>query len=592
MRDTDCIVSPGLDESFRWALNYLLLHNRNALAQVRYTVGPLCILKWPVPIAHNIAISTIFYFFTGWLFTYMYTSFYSRMRSTFQLVVPLLACAVLLLIVSVDVALLGCIILAILNFRFLDDRKYIVVAVLITVCGMYLKTSLFVLFACIWASFIIYLLFSRQYLYVLRLLVVGVALYLLSGLLLLGSVSGLISFTQHNVGFAVQYSDLLSIYPYNNPKYLTGCVLCLVIIFILFRRQPGGFLMGLTGLALFATWKYSLGREDIYHALMFAYLLILLTILFLATQQRRIHSGMLLLLVAVCCYSSNLQYTPAYTDKYFWLPSFVNFNARVLHPHRFKEQIGAETKSDCAPNILPAAWQNVIDKNTVDVFPWDLSIVMINNLNYLPRPSLQSIGLNADNDLADAATFSAAAAPTYLIWHTTPGPNTSIDGLDEQYIPNTCAATTEAIIANYHLTSFTNDRLAVWAKRPVPTPVQKHDAGSLTTSWGLWVTLPAHDSGNIIKGYIDYDNTLLFSLRNFFYKGSPVFIDYETDSGKVMHYRFSKQCGHDGLFLTPLWIDNQGHTVNIKRVRFTTEVPDYFSKDVRIGLQQITIAGK
>jgi hypothetical protein len=93
----------------------------------------------------------------------------------------------------------------------------------------------------------------------------------------------------------------------------------------------------------------------------------------------------------------------------------------------------------------------------------------------------------------------------------------------------------------------------------------------------------------MIRARVNYDNTLLYGLRNFLYKGVPVHIEYETESGKIIQYDISKQCAMAGLFVNPLWTDNQLHFMNIKRVRFLNDRARYFTNHLTVVFESEAI---
>ena len=589
LRDTDCTIDPGLDGPFRWALNYFIAHDKNAFDHLQYTVGPLCILKWPVPMGDHIIISTVFYLIMGILFTYIFTWFYCQYKNTQQIIIPLLACTILILAVNVDILILGCVLLAILYYKFLERRGYLFLALLLTVIGLYLKTSLFISVFFIWVMFSVYLVMEKQFKDLLQIIAFGIILFFFTGLFLFGSIAGVINFAVNNILFALKYSDLLSLYPHNSLIALTVSLSAIAATIIFFRKEPGGFLMNIAVLCLFSAWKYSMGREDFFHAIYFVQLLLLLMILFLLIQRKNIQIGLLLFLTSICFYNFNLQYLPNYQDNYYWFPGVKNFYERVIQQHAFKQKMLENSKQACAINQLPDDWRNTIGTSSVDAFPWDLSIIYINGFSFRSRPCLQSQRLTTENDVADALFFKSKYAPKYIIWHASIGNKSNIDGLDDQYLPNTCPSTMESILTNYSITPMINDRFAVWAKLPIPYTLQKRNIDSLNILWGQWINLPLHDSSSIIKARVDYEHTMMYGLRSFLYKGLPVFIEYETDSGKIFIYNFSKQCSIEGLFLNPLWNDNQLHAAQIKRVRFLNTSPQYFTDRLKVILENVVI---
>lgn len=578
LRTNDYTIDPGLDAPFRWALNHFIATNTSVFGWIQYTVGPLCLLKWPAPVANNILISTLFNLAIAAWFSFSFIRAWSRRweGSEWQ---PFGLSVVFLLIVNLEIALLGCIAINCIDF-LLHDRKLskLFPAILITIIAIYIKTSLFVWMSCAWLPVFVLLLTTRHYKLLGKILLLLVSLYILAGFILTGGWGGLVAYTFNNVLFASGYSDMLSLYPQNNWTYIGTMWIALLAAGISSGKSQARTLFIASMPLLFTMWKYSMGREDFYHGLMLPYFLLLLLMLRLLVNGKHLATGVVLMLVSISAYASNMQNMYAYREQYFWFPRFINFSERVLHFQSFHDRALMESTNSCAPNKLPESTVQSIGAATIDVFPWDLSIAWINKLNYSPRPSLQSIGLSAGTDGADATQLSSAKAPVYIVWHATAGEKCGLEGLDDQYLPNTCPSTVQALLANYQ-PWHTEGNITIWKKNSTTKAIKVQTQQPTKIPLGSWQNVPAHDSNTFLFLSASLQSTLRYRIRQFLYKGTQTFIEYQTIDGRVLRFRFSGKY-QPGLFVDPLVMDNQGTTLHITRYRISADKPADFAPEI------------
>lgn len=193
------------------------------------------------------------------------------------------------------------------------------------------------------------------------------------------------------------YNDIMYL---NDPSrnYLLFCALAfilLTIFFLLFQFFPfkkefffeNLFKLGIFAICIFIIYKQAFVRADIQHILdFFKYSLLLIICIpdFTNYKLKSIQTVILFGLIAVVLFVGFKENEISF-DKYFsklnkekYFKTFVNFDE--------------ESKSKLIPNnnALPIEILNKIGKNTVDVFPWNIHLLLENNLNYLPRPVLQS----------------------------------------------------------------------------------------------------------------------------------------------------------------------------------------------------------
>lgn len=589
MQEFSYHVTPGLDQTYRWALNYFLAKDRAILAYINYSYGPLTLLKWPVPIGDHILISSVFNIALNAFFVYSFTSFYRAYHKTEQYIQPVLIALVYLLAVNFDYILVGAIALN-LVYAFYEKKRFpLWAALVISVAGVYIKTAIMVLILTIWFVFILYLLFKKRFKELAVIAIGGLAIYFIVGLLLFYSISATWSYAVYNLSLTFGYSDVLALYPDNNILYLgisLGCILAILLIYV---RQPAGFVVALLSLCFFANWKYAMSYEGYWHAISFFYLLLLALVLAVVVQQKRTALMLGLFLLSIGTYAHNLTNVLHYHNSLIWIPDVTIFKEWVLNHDESKKRVWQESKDASAVNILPGDVLHEIGERTVDIIPYDLSYAMINDLHYKPRPTLQAGLFAADRDKKDAEFIEKGKGADYFIWHSFGG-KTTIDGIDDNYLPNTNPYLFETLWQYYVPTNFHNERYTIWKKRASPQVQTKTESDIHNVKWSEWVDAPTPDSNERIRVKIDVPFTTKYKLRSAVYKGLPVFIEMETESGRIVRYTFAPSRAAVGLLASPLYTDHDMKYEVVKRIRFSNQRPGEGYYNDKLSIQWIRIA--
>ena len=68
-------------------------------------------------------------------------------------------------------------------------------------------------------------------------------------------------------------------------------------------------------------------------------------------------------------------------------------------------------------NVLPIEIREKIGEKTIDFYPWELSYVPANNLNWKPRTTLQSGSYSSWMDGESAKNFTHENGPEFILWH-------------------------------------------------------------------------------------------------------------------------------------------------------------------------------
>jgi hypothetical protein len=106
------------------------------------------------------------------------------------------------------------------------------------------------------------------------------------------------------------------------------------------------------------------------------------------------------------------------------------FNAgQQLEISKSKSEANLSTKK------LNAQLLERIGKVRIDFYPWELTYAAANNLNWQPRPNLQSGAYTPWLDKNNAAFLESKSAPQFYLWEMNK-PSGGVDCFDNRYLLN------------------------------------------------------------------------------------------------------------------------------------------------------------
>ena len=102
----------------------------------------------------------------------------------------------------------------------------------------------------------------------------------------------------------------------------------------------------------------------------------------------------MILFVSLPLYCLNLNHNKTFSisliPKYGGISTFYK---NVIKYNSFKDENIKLSKENLSLNILPKKFVDIIGKNSIDFFPWDLTYFIPNQLNYQPRLFLQVVDI-------------------------------------------------------------------------------------------------------------------------------------------------------------------------------------------------------
>lgn len=292
---------------------------------------------------------------------------------------------------------------------------------------------------------------------------------------------------------------------------------CLRSFNILFRS-------GSVALLVFILFKQGFVRADGHDAAFFAYVPLLLGILFLNLPMnlRRSLGPVVALSVAMgfAYYRDGFQPQHAMDD--------VKGLRRYVRQLKAGESRWAKSMPFPQEDFLPAGWSDKIGNKSVDVIPWDISTIYFNKLNYNPRPVMQSYSAYLPLlDRLNAEKYSSATAPDYVMY--------KVACIDGRY----CLGE-EGQMMRVMLTRYTriekSDQFVLLQKNEEPVRERSPLVSAPKESTlGEWIEVP--QSKGILFATVKTKYNLLGLFRSLLFRPAELYIVFRMADGSEKQFR-------------------------------------------------------
>jgi hypothetical protein len=238
---------------------------------------------------------------------------------------------------------------------------------------------------------------------------------------------------------------------------------------------------------------------------------------------------------------------------------------------------------------LPASTLDLIGDGTVDVIPWEISTVYINDLRYNPRPVIQSYtAYDAYLDTLNEEKYLSSLAPEYVIY--APG---DIDGRHPLFIE---PRTRQALLTHYQVIEETPGYLLL-ARRSQPITTTENVAETQAGRLGEFIPLADTQGLHYLSADIDY--SLLGKLARTFYQPPLLNVTVEFEDGEQQEFRALKPLVNDQVLINPFFdtVQDAGAFFRsrgeqgrrVQRIRFNTEQPWGFQPGFTYHLKTVEL---
>jgi len=354
----------------------------------------------------------------------------------------------------------------------------------------------------------------------------------------------LINYIKSGLEIVKGYNDIMYLKNQLEGSYTTALVLIifLSIVFLInvyFINKnsilKSSVLFFLFFTSIFVIYKQAFVRADVSHIRdFFVFLpLIIFTNKELLTRTKNIFSSISVLLVvffSVFYFYTNFEKNinlKLKLDKSEYRNSFTNFN----------NEIGLNIHKNNFP--LPSEVLQKIGNNTVDIFPWNIQLLLENNLNYLPRPVIQSYTaytpylqeLNFNH-------FNSNKSPEFVVF--------DYASIDERYPLFDESKVYLSLIKNYKIVSsfeYDNRNMLLLQRnkdfKPLIFIKQKE--------YAMYINSPLIIENDIFYEITVYNN-VMGEIQSKINYAPEINIEIKNEQGQLTKFRSSKLLLESGLF--------------------------------------------
>lgn len=595
--DLEPVFSTGLDNSLPWAFNYLINGNLILGKEIIFPHGPLAFLLYPLPMGHNLYYALFFYLFIEFLFcvTLIYLFRLNEPSDWFK---PFMVLLVLLHILDIQLLIIGTIAICFLICFETGKKLFIVPAVILSAFALYIKSYVGLISGITALSFIVVDFFlHKSYKWSIVYFFSLIFCYPFIWLLLYGDFHLFSRFLYGISELASGNSVATAFYPENNWALLTVAILLFAGLPFIHKDKKITIFYSLLSLASLAAWKHGIAREDIYHYRGFFVFLILFFSLLAGYINRAKFLTLIISVAVLGAFYLNMKNVILYDEFKINIMRLNIFKELVFNNNEYIKQQEKKSKNNIKKQQLESEILKIIGDKKVDVYPWDYSFIPANNLNWMPRPVLQSYASYTGwLDMQNSNHFQSAKAPDFILWEIDEI-NNDINGgkmksIDNRYLLNDEPNTIISILSNYHI-KYKTGKMMVWEKQKNPVFPGKSVIGTVESAWNEWIEVPAMREG-ILRAKLSLSKNLPGMVKSFFYKDDEINVYYLLENEEILIYRIVPENAADGLWINPMVLHPENNVTEplVKKIQFRSSGKNWMNDKLEIKWEVLEWPGE
>lgn len=590
--ENDWTTTVGIDPSLAWAFNHFFETDLSTGKHILFPHGPLAFFMYPKS-SNIILATTVTALLKAMLVFNIYFLFRPKSRTIRWLTTFLLAFFIAL--VSNFNHLLIANLFALYSTYHFSRRYHLkIIAFIITAFALYIRAYVAIISGIVVISFLFYELTQRK----------DLKAFLMDGLTLLmlvlfiwmslyGTLSGFFRYLFGMINLARDNSSAAAFYPYNNWILIGFSFLGILLLIILNRSKEGLFFLSISAFSIWAAWKHGMAREDIFHYkgfLIFLFIVITIFVLFLK-KKRAVNFIIGTAILSV--FTANITHTNNYFLPKYDLDGYQRFSGFLENYKSLHEKAMQQSEKNLEINKLPEKLRRVISNNTVDIYPWDYSIVAANNLNWKPRVVIQSYAAYTSwLDKQNEKHFATEDAPEYIIWEkekvTLDVNGSSFQSIDNRYLLNDEPQTIIQLLKSYEFCC-SGGKFLVLQKRKTPATTEIKPLKFQATSFENWIDVP-QETKAILRLKLDLKKSLIQRVKSLLYKDEQFWIYLKLANNDIHKYRIVPKNASDGLWISP-YLFNDSRVPKVKQIMFKASNQSILNNNIKINWEEVSFPG-
>lgn len=350
----------------------------------------------------------------------------------------------------------------------------------------------------------------------------------------------------------------------------------------------------------FLAWKEGFVRADGHCLIFFSFALSLPFVImaFLPLPQRRrgavagaLAAAFLVAWIGLDAVNKHCGYTRPRESAYWEAPAQEGLkNLKTLFQLRTLQQhLDAKLAAQRAAEDLPAI-RALVGRAPVDMLGYSQGALLLNGLNYRPRPVIQSYSAYDPWLLQkNAAYYEGKDAPEFVVYR--------MESIDDRF-PTLDDSAALAVLLRRYSPLITEKSYLLWRKNEeAAEPIRT--APSAPARFRFEQEIPVPDSGGSAQwAALRIRPSLLGRLRGFLYQEPPVTLRVLTESGRWKSHRLIPGMAEAGFLLNP-YLENNWDVLcactggrRDKRIRALMVTlgrgeERYFQKTLEVGFQDL-----
>lgn len=535
-------TGPYVDSAWAYDLNYFLHSRYHFGPDLVFTYGPLGFLNNPQNVGRDIAIALVIHLAFWVVLGVQLTSIWSSGRRKAAVAI----CISLLLAHRLyydywDYFILALGLITIVKlFRTYPDRTDFILVPVLSAISFLVKFTAFYVIICMLGAYTLHLIFERSLSrrrasWLVLCFMAGPIAYLAYNF----SFTHLVEYSVGSLQLATGFATAMS-WP-STPKdrllaYLAAGILLSNLVAGLWRRRFVWTELLLFGLVAWIVFRHGFVRADSGHPpLFFGFTMLVFACLFMGWPGMPGRPEWLLTIsslvfAAVALVGLSARY-PVLAASNWWPKQGLQDLRLLNHPKELEH--GLDHGSDSAFAALPGmAFRRQVEHKLVMAFPNGTPYAAKLDLTMFPFFTLQDYAAYTsflDKNAAESLVNANPRVDKIIFeWGVFDGLNPVVD----------TPATTMSMLANFTFESRAPGAVLL-RHREVPLPLQVSAIGRADYQGEQWVEVPRRNE--LVAFSIDLHQNFWGNLVTFLYEQKPIFLDVETGSGVIRHFRVPPQ---------------------------------------------------
>ena len=416
----------------------------------------------------------------------------------------------------------------------------LIIPVIVTCLLFYIKVNTGFIGLAVFYGYLIYFFVTDRQRYLPKILF-GLSIPLLIFLLSFPLNTDLIGYIRGGLNLIDGYNDAMGLKLGDYQKYFARAIIVSALFFAFFLRKnlKANLMLLLAGLLVsFVLYKQGFVRADLHITAFFAIFPGICGVLLIFFEKKTPAQVAAAVFICIVCVSVGLR-----LNMYPSLKDRMNYLTDIVSPPDLNERLA--NSFNRFP--LPDEARNVIGEGSVDIIPWNIDYIYFNQLNYNPRPIIQSYSAYTPYLMnINRQKYEGDSAPDFVIFS-----NQSIDNrygfFDDQEAKL-------ALIRDYSCLGFyepeKDNKFLLFQRNPNNTIINFSPPVEKSIKFSEEYNLEDTGKSYFIK--FDINPTLFGKAVRTFYKTPQLLINFTLEDGSTRLHRAILPILNNGVLINPV----------------------------------------